>query len=120
MHCPVSGDYTNAMQAKEEVKKLIEKAQSNELEAQPGRTIMESFENQVRWITSAQHYPSRCTLHCNSDFVHQSSERISSVRLTRVQPKGRPSSRSFFLHLASDRDMLLAVPAGEPGAEQGA
>jgi DNA-directed RNA polymerase beta' subunit len=34
-------------QAKEEVKKLIEKAQSNDLEAQPGRTIMESFENQV-------------------------------------------------------------------------
>lgn len=35
------------VQAKEEVKKLIEKAQSNDLEAQPGRTIMESFENQV-------------------------------------------------------------------------
>ena len=34
-------------QAKEEVKKLIEKAQGNDLEAQPGRTIMESFENQV-------------------------------------------------------------------------
>lgn len=35
------------VQAKEEVKKLISKAQANELEAQPGRTIMESFENQV-------------------------------------------------------------------------
>ena len=34
-------------QAKDEVKKLIAKAQANELEAQPGRTIMESFENQV-------------------------------------------------------------------------
>ena len=36
------------MQAKDEVKKLIAKAQQNELEAQPGRTMMESFENQVR------------------------------------------------------------------------
>jgi DNA-directed RNA polymerase II subunit RPB1 len=35
------------------VKKLIEKAQSNELEAQPGRTIMESFENQVHLQTNA-------------------------------------------------------------------
>ena len=32
------------------MKKLIEKAQSNDLEAQPGRTIMESFENQVRCL----------------------------------------------------------------------
>lgn len=38
------------LQAKEEVKKLIEKAQSNDLEAQPGRTIMESFENQVNQV----------------------------------------------------------------------
>ena len=37
-------------QAKGEVKKLIEKAQSNDLEAQPGRTIMESFENQVNQV----------------------------------------------------------------------
>lgn len=36
--------------AKEEVKKLISKAQANELEAQPGRTIMESFENQVNQV----------------------------------------------------------------------
>lgn len=42
-------------QAKEEVKKLISKAQANELEAQPGRTIMESFENQVP-STHAQHH----------------------------------------------------------------
>jgi hypothetical protein len=34
-------------QAKGEVKKLIEKAQSNDLEAQPGRTLTESFENQA-------------------------------------------------------------------------
>ena len=38
------------MQAKDEVKKLIEKAQTNELEAQPGRTMMESFENQVNQV----------------------------------------------------------------------
>lgn len=33
--------------AKQDVKKLIEKVQTNDLEQQPGRTIMESFENQV-------------------------------------------------------------------------
>lgn len=33
------------------MKKLIEKAQSNDLEAQPGRTIMESFENQVHALS---------------------------------------------------------------------
>ncbi len=36
------------MQAKSEVQKLIVKAQDGALEAQPGRTIMESFEGQVR------------------------------------------------------------------------
>ena len=35
------------MQAKSEVQKLIVKAQDGALEAQPGRTIMESFEGQV-------------------------------------------------------------------------
>lgn len=43
-------------QAKSDVKKLIEKVQTNDLEQQPGRTIMESFENQVRggggWLGS--------------------------------------------------------------------
>jgi DNA-directed RNA polymerase II subunit RPB1 len=33
--------------AKADVKKLIEKVQTNDLEQQPGRTIMESFENQA-------------------------------------------------------------------------
>ena len=37
-------------QAKDEVKKLIAKAQQNELEAQPGRSMMESFENQVNQV----------------------------------------------------------------------
>lgn len=33
------------------MKKLIEKVQTNDLEQQPGRTIMESFENQVGgWV----------------------------------------------------------------------
>ena len=40
----------SCLQAKDEVKKLIEKAQTNELEAQPGRTMMESFENQVNQV----------------------------------------------------------------------
>lgn len=35
------------VQAKVEVQKLIVKAQDGALEAQPGRTIMESFEGQV-------------------------------------------------------------------------
>lgn len=35
------------LQAKGEVQKLIVKAQDGALEAQPGRTIMESFEGQV-------------------------------------------------------------------------
>ncbi|GAB4819036.1 hypothetical protein N2152v2_006082 [Parachlorella kessleri] len=36
--------------AKEDVKKLIEKVQSGDLEQQPGRTVMESFENQVNQV----------------------------------------------------------------------
>jgi len=40
----------NCLQAKDEVKKLIAKAQQNELEAQPGRSMMESFENQVNQV----------------------------------------------------------------------
>jgi DNA-directed RNA polymerase beta' subunit len=48
------------LQAKEEVKKLIEKAQSNELEAQPGRTIMESFENQVHALDTRTVQPHGC------------------------------------------------------------
>jgi DNA-directed RNA polymerase II subunit RPB1 len=36
--------------AKQDVKKLIEKVQTNDLEQQPGRTIMESFENQVNQV----------------------------------------------------------------------
>lgn len=42
------------MQAKGEVKKLTEKLQNHELEAQPGRTMMESFENQVLWTDRIQ------------------------------------------------------------------
>ena len=37
-------------QAKGEVKKLTEKLQNHDLEAQPGRTMMESFENQVNQV----------------------------------------------------------------------
>ena len=44
-------------QAKDEVKKLIAKAQANELEAQPGRTIMESFENQARRPGASSPFP---------------------------------------------------------------
>jgi DNA-directed RNA polymerase II subunit RPB1 len=36
--------------AEDEVKKLTQKLQSRELEAQPGRTMMESFENQVNQV----------------------------------------------------------------------
>lgn len=36
--------------AKEDVKRLIGKVQSNDLEQQPGRSIMESFENQVNQV----------------------------------------------------------------------
>ncbi|KDD73427.1 domain 2 of RNA polymerase Rpb1, partial [Helicosporidium sp. ATCC 50920] len=36
--------------AKEDVKSLISKVQSNELEQQPGRSMMESFENQVNQV----------------------------------------------------------------------
>ena len=37
-----------ASQAKGKVKKLTEKLQNHDLESQPGRTLMESFESQVR------------------------------------------------------------------------
>ena len=43
----------HGLQAKGEVQKLIVKAQDGALEAQPGRTIMESFEGQVRLSTPA-------------------------------------------------------------------
>jgi len=37
-------------ESKREVKKLVEKAQHNKLECQPGRTIIESFENNVNQV----------------------------------------------------------------------
>jgi hypothetical protein len=36
--------------AKKEVKDLIKKAHDKQLEAQPGRTMMESFENEVNKV----------------------------------------------------------------------
>ena len=42
------------VQAKGEVQKLIVKAQDGALEAQPGRTIMESFEGQVNAIACSR------------------------------------------------------------------
>jgi DNA-directed RNA polymerase II subunit RPB1 len=36
--------------AKEEVKNLIKQAQEKQLEAQPGRTLLESFENRVNQV----------------------------------------------------------------------
>ena len=36
--------------AKEDVKKLIVKAQNKDLEPEPGRTMMESFENKVNQV----------------------------------------------------------------------
>lgn len=36
--------------AKEEVKRLIREAQEKKLEAEPGRTMMESFENRVNQV----------------------------------------------------------------------
>lgn len=36
--------------AKEEVKRLIKDAQEKKLEAEPGRTVMESFENKVNQV----------------------------------------------------------------------
>lgn len=36
--------------AKDEVKTLISKAQAKQLEAEPGRTMMESFENKVNQV----------------------------------------------------------------------
>lgn len=37
--------------AKEEVKNLIKQAQEKQLEAQPGRTLLESFENRVNQVS---------------------------------------------------------------------
>lgn len=37
-------------EAKNEVKRLIMAAQDNQLEAEPGRTMMESFENKVNQV----------------------------------------------------------------------
>ena len=36
--------------SKKEVKALVEKAQNNQLECQPGRTMIESFENNVNQV----------------------------------------------------------------------
>ena len=44
------------LQAKSEVQKLIVKAQDGALEAQPGRTIMESFEGQVMFTPQLSSY----------------------------------------------------------------
>lgn len=38
------------LQAKGRVKKLTEKLQNHDLESQPGRTLMESFESQVNQV----------------------------------------------------------------------
>ena len=48
--CFCASTFVHDAQAKDEVKKLIAKAQQNELEAQPGRSMMESFENQVNQV----------------------------------------------------------------------
>ncbi len=67
------------VQAKSEVQKLIVKAQDGALEAQPGRTIMESFEGQVsmQFIFLAILFSAalteellQCTCVCRSDFLH--------------------------------------------------
>ncbi len=69
------------VQAKSEVQKLIVKAQDGALEAQPGRTIMESFEGQVslQFIFLAVLFSAtlaeesvHCTCVCRSDFLHRS------------------------------------------------
>eukprot|EP00962_Isochrysis_galbana_P011996 scaffold3378_cov93-Isochrysis_galbana.AAC.4 len=39
-----------------QVKKLVEKAQHNKLECQPGRTIIESFENNVNQVPKPRPY----------------------------------------------------------------
>jgi hypothetical protein len=39
--------------AKDEVKELIKKAHEKQLEAEPGRTMMESFENRVNQVPIA-------------------------------------------------------------------
>lgn len=54
-------------EAKEKVKNLIRKAQAKDLEPEPGRTMMESFENQVNQV-----------LQC--DFVSDSRSLDSVVR----------------------------------------
>ena len=52
------------LQAKGEVQKLIVKAQDGALEAQPGRTIMESFEGQVHLSMPAFQVPQlQCLTH---------------------------------------------------------
>ncbi|KAH9322466.1 hypothetical protein KI387_017105, partial [Taxus chinensis] len=38
------------LKAEDDVQKLIEKARSKTLEAEPGRTMMESFENKVNQV----------------------------------------------------------------------
>lgn len=43
--------------AKNEVKDLIRKAQASELEPEPGRTMMESFENKVNQVPSQISFP---------------------------------------------------------------
>lgn len=52
------------LQAKGEVQKLIVKAQDGALEAQPGRTIMESFEGQV-------HFAGPTSVACTTNAVLQ-------------------------------------------------
>lgn len=42
--------------AKNEVKELIRKAQAKDLEAEPGRTMMESFENKVNQVRTESDY----------------------------------------------------------------
>lgn len=44
--------------AKSDVKELIKQAQEKQLEAQPGRTMMESFENNVNRV-SCVYFPQR-------------------------------------------------------------
>ena len=51
--------------SKKEVKALVEKAQNNQLECQPGRTMIESFENNVNQALNAgspEPEPERLTL----------------------------------------------------------
>lgn len=50
-------------QAKEKVKQLIRDAQEKKLEAEPGRTMMESFENRVNQVLTLS-----CLSHWYIDF----------------------------------------------------